>query len=177
MFCYIQKKKTIQLREMFVLNDYIYTKWNHLWHSSFYHPFQKIFFYHLFYFLPGFAGKWFVIFQFHVLVREGIWVEDGAPWVSCTSAGNLAVEDLAEHIEERQELLNTAHGTEGEQQVPWLPTQRSPWVVFLWIFLQRTKWELSLIDNVVQGCQTHFHQGPHQPCSCLQRAECNFRTV
>ena len=28
-----------------------------------------------------------------------------------------------------------------------------------------------------QGCQTHFHQGPRQPCGCLQRAECNFRTV
>ena len=28
-----------------------------------------------------------------------------------------------------------------------------------------------------QGCQTHFHQGSHQPHSCLQRAECNFRTV
>ena len=27
-----------------------------------------------------------------------------------------------------------------------------------------------------QGCQTHFHQGPHQPRGCLQRAECNFRT-
>ena len=28
-----------------------------------------------------------------------------------------------------------------------------------------------------KGCQTHFHRGPHQPHSCLQRAECNFRTV
>ena len=28
-----------------------------------------------------------------------------------------------------------------------------------------------------QGCQTHFHRGPHQPLSCLQKAECNFRTV
>ena len=28
-----------------------------------------------------------------------------------------------------------------------------------------------------QGCQTHCHQGPHQPLGCLQRAECNFRTV
>ena len=25
------------------------------------------------------------------------------------------------------------------------------------------------------GCQTHFHQGPHQPCGCLQTAECKFR--
>ena len=24
-----------------------------------------------------------------------------------------------------------------------------------------------------QGCHTHFHQGPHQPRHCLQRAECN----
>ena len=28
-----------------------------------------------------------------------------------------------------------------------------------------------------QGCQTHFHQGPHQPGGCLQRTKCNFRTV
>ena len=30
---------------------------------------------------------------------------------------------------------------------------------------------------LVQGCQTHFHGGPHQPHGCLQRAECSFRTV
>ena len=34
-------------------------------------------------------------------------------------------------------------------------------------------WEYSIF----QGCQTHFHWGPHQPRSCLQRAKCNFRTV
>ena len=28
-----------------------------------------------------------------------------------------------------------------------------------------------------QGCQTHFHQGPHQLHGCLQRAKCNVRTV
>ena len=32
-------------------------------------------------------------------------------------------------------------------------------------------------NSLEQGCQTHCHRGPHQPCSCLQRAECNFRTV
>ena len=26
-----------------------------------------------------------------------------------------------------------------------------------------------------QGCQTHFHQGPHQHRGSLQRAECNFK--
>ena len=31
--------------------------------------------------------------------------------------------------------------------------------------------------HLEQGYQTHFHQGPHQPRGCLQRAECNFRTV
>ena len=31
--------------------------------------------------------------------------------------------------------------------------------------------------TIVQGCQTHCHQGPHQPCGCFQRGECNFRTV
>ena len=30
---------------------------------------------------------------------------------------------------------------------------------------------------LIQGCRTHFHQGPHQPHGCLQRAKCNFRTV
>ena len=30
---------------------------------------------------------------------------------------------------------------------------------------------------VRQRCHTHFHQGPHQPRSCLQRAKCNFKTV
>ena len=30
---------------------------------------------------------------------------------------------------------------------------------------------------LVQGCQTHFHWGPRQLCSCLQRARCNFRTI
>ena len=28
-----------------------------------------------------------------------------------------------------------------------------------------------------QGCQTHFHRGPHKPCGFLQRAEYNVRTV
>ena len=34
-----------------------------------------------------------------------------------------------------------------------------------------------IMENVKQGCQTHFHQGPHQPHSCLQRAECNFNSL
>ena len=28
-----------------------------------------------------------------------------------------------------------------------------------------------------QGCHTHCHRGPCQPRGCLQRAECNVRTV
>ena len=27
----------------------------------------------------------------------------------------------------------------------------------------------------MQGCQIHFHHGPHKPRGCLQRAEGNFR--
>ena len=27
------------------------------------------------------------------------------------------------------------------------------------------------MDGIEQGCQTHFCRGPHQLCSCLQRAE------
>lgn len=69
--------------------------------------------------------------------------------MSYTSAGDFAVEDLAEYVEERQELLDAAHGADGEQQVPRLPTQRSPWVVFLWVFLQKTKRELLLTDHVL----------------------------
>lgn len=46
--------------------------------------------------------------------------------MSCASAGDFAIEDLAEHIEERQELLEAAHSADGEQQVPRLPAQRSP---------------------------------------------------
>ena len=40
---------------------------------------------------------------------------------------------------------------------------------------------LSSLEHTNQGCQTHFHQGPHQPHSCLQRAviilglyQCNY---
>ena len=33
-----------------------------------------------------------------------------------------------------------------------------------------------ILDALEQGCQTHFHQGPHQPRGCLQRAECNFNS-
>ena len=36
---------------------------------------------------------------------------------------------------------------------------------------------LGLDEWLGQGCQTHFHRGPHQPHGCLQRAEWNFRTV
>ena len=32
-------------------------------------------------------------------------------------------------------------------------------------------------NSLEQGCQTHFHQGPHQTPGCLQRAKCNFRSV
>lgn len=137
MFCYIQNKKRNYTTQSSVLSNYISTSaiQNHSWCSSFYHSFQKILFYHLFDFLPGFAGKWFVVLQFHVLIRKGVWVEDGTPWVSSTSACDFAVEDLAEHVEEWQELLHAAHSADAEQQVPRLPAQRSPWAVFLWIFL------------------------------------------
>ena len=32
-------------------------------------------------------------------------------------------------------------------------------------------------ETLGQGCQTHFHRGPHQPRGCLQKAEFNFRIV
>ena len=37
-------------------------------------------------------------------------------------------------------------------------------------------WAYQSSITVKQGCQTHFHWEPHQPLSCLQRAEWNFRT-
>lgn len=34
------------------------------------------------------------------------------------------------------------------------------------------------LDNLLeQRCHTHFCWGPHQTHACLQRVECNFRTV
>ena len=33
------------------------------------------------------------------------------------------------------------------------------------------------LKTLRQGCQTHFHQGPHQPHGCLQRVECNFNSL
>ena len=42
---------------------------------------------------------------------------------------------------------------------------------------QKEKGIKSNEESLRQGCQTHFHQGPHQPCSCLQKAEYSFRTV
>ena len=39
------------------------------------------------------------------------------------------------------------------------------------------EYDIVICVVVKQGCQAHFHQGPHQPGSCLQRAECNFRAV
>ena len=33
------------------------------------------------------------------------------------------------------------------------------------------------LNDINQGCQTHFHQGPHQPPGCFQRDECNFRAL
>ena len=36
---------------------------------------------------------------------------------------------------------------------------------------------ITMVYCIQQGCQTHFHRGPHQPCGCLERAEYNFRTV
>ena len=51
----------------------------------------------------------------------------------------------------------------------------------LFIFPLALKWlgQKKDLDNLIvgQGCQTHFHQGPYQSCSCLQRAKCNLRTV
>ena len=56
--------------------------------------------------------------------------------------------------------------------------------VFEWEFTDEQGMEMRMIYMVMQGCQTHFHWGPHQPCSCLQRAEiilgpykCNYSLI
>ena len=33
------------------------------------------------------------------------------------------------------------------------------------------------LEALQQQCQTHFHQGPQQFRTCLQRAECNFNSL
>ena len=42
---------------------------------------------------------------------------------------------------------------------------------------QTTGYYQMALDGLWQGCQTHFHRGPHQPRSYLQKAKCNFRTI
>ena len=37
--------------------------------------------------------------------------------------------------------------------------------------------ERCLNSSLFQGCRTHFHWGPHQPCGCLQRVKCNFNSL
>ena len=52
------------------------------------------------------------------------------------------------------------------------------WMQSTHVFSYTQKWGGFLkVDHwLEQGCQTLFHRGPHQPCGCLQRAECNFNS-
>ena len=40
--------------------------------------------------------------------------------------------------------------------------------------IHSTDSEISDADDLDQGCQTHFHRGPHQHYGCPQRASCNY---
>ena len=59
------------------------------------------------------------------------------------------------------------------------------WLFPMWYNIDRSQlmawfdlYQLQLAYlTIEQGCQIHLHWGPHQPAGCLQRAECNFRTV
>lgn len=50
-------------------------------------------------------------------------------------AGDFAVEDLAQDMEEGEKLFNAADSTEGQEQVAGFPVQNPPWAVLFWIFL------------------------------------------
>ena len=41
-------------------------------------------------------------------------------------------------------------------------------LIIIWVILRKFLW---FSVSLIQGCQTHFHRGPHQLGSCLQRAK------
>lgn len=98
-------------------------------------PFQKVLLNHLFNFLPHFARECLLVLHFDVFVGKRVWVKHGAPWMANAPAGDFAVEDLAQDMEEGEELLNAADSTKGQEQVAGFPVQNPPWAVLLWIFL------------------------------------------
>ena len=49
----------------------------------------------------------------------------------------------------------------------WCHTNCSRYINNGWAFSRQTSHTVLL----AQGCQSHFHRGPHQPHGCLQRAE------
>lgn len=91
-----------------------------------YDAFQKVLLYHLLNFLSCFTGERLLVLHFEVLAGEGGWVEHGAARMDGTPAGDFAVKNLAQDIEERQKLLNGADGAGGQKQVARVPVERFP---------------------------------------------------
>ena len=67
----------------------------------------------------------------------------------------------------------TAQGIHNPHRL--LPSWRLACRMFLSLNFSHLRW--CLLQSLDQGCQTHFHRGPHQLHRCLQRAKCNFGTV
>lgn len=62
---------------------------------------------------------------------------------ACAVAG-LAVEHLAEQVEEGQQLLHAADHVEGQRQVARLPGQGPGGAVLLGVFLWEVKWIIKM---------------------------------
>lgn len=97
---------------------------------------EKVFLHHLLDVLSSSAPEDLLALQFVALLVAGEGgvcgvVAEGGAW----AAAGLAVEHLAEQVEEGQKLLHAADHVQGQHQVTWLPGQGPGGAVFLWVFL------------------------------------------
>ena len=76
-----------------------------------------------------------------------------------------------------QGRLSVAPRLGAHQQKSQGTLMTSPWASADFFDPPQLQAEILVSKDLSQGCQTHFHQGQHQPQGCLQMAECNFRTV
>lgn len=97
---------------------------------------EKVFFHHLLDVLSSSAPEHFLALQFVAFLVAGEGGVCGVAAVGWTcAAADLAVEHLAEQVEERQQLLHAADHVQGQHQVTGLPGQGSGGAVLLWVFL------------------------------------------
>ena len=101
---------------------------------------QKVFLHHLLDVLPSSTPEHFLALQFGPLLVSGEGGVCGVAGVggACAAAG-LAVEHLAEQVEEGQQLLHAADHVQGQRQVTRLPGERFGGAVLLWVFLWEGK--------------------------------------